>query len=122
VKKLFGMLALATLGLSLSAGGMVAGAESAQAAGNYARCTNGITTRDWTGKDPRDCTPSGTYWLYNSSGTPIMKLQSAQRSSPLWDAIKHGYTATQNWCSNNSATCGIVTSVGVTAVWGLLDG
>jgi hypothetical protein len=122
MRKLFGILSALVMGVSLSVGGMVATANSAEAAGNYARCNNGITLRDWTGKDPRDCTPSGTYWLYNSAGTPIMKLQQAPHGSPLWNAIKQGYTATQNWCSNNSATCGIVTSVGVTALWGLLDG
>jgi hypothetical protein len=62
------------------------------------------------------CTPSGTYWLYNSSGKVIMKIQSAPRSSPLWNAITSGYTATQRWCTNNSATCSVAASAAVSYI------
>lgn len=116
MKKFFGIMSAAMMGLSLSFGGMVAGAVPAQAAGEYARCNNGITVRDWTGKDPRDCTPSGVYWLYNSNGQAIMKIQQANRTSPVWDAIKAGYSATQNWCSSNSATCSVMSSAAVAYV------
>lgn len=120
MKKLYSIAAVTAMGLSLGVGGLVVDAAPAQAAGNYARCTNGITTRDWTGKNPKDCTPSGTYWLYNSAGTPLVKISQASRTSPVWEAIKTGYTAAQNWCSNNSLTCGIITSAGVVVVAGLI--
>lgn len=116
MKKLLGILTAVAMSLSLGVGGLVAGAAPAQAAGKYARCNNGITLRDWTGKDPRTCTPSGTYWLYSSRGTPILKVQRVSNGSPLWDAIGQGYTATQRWCSNNSASCSVVSSAAVSYV------
>ena len=115
-----GWAAAAMLATSIGLGGMVATASPAEAAGGYARCTNGITTRDWTGKNPKDCTPSGTYWLYDSAGKPLMKVTQANRTSPVWTAIKQGYTAAQNWCKNNSLTCGVVTAAGVVIVSGLI--
>lgn len=118
------IVAAMTIAAGLSVGGLSA-APAAEAAPTtyYARCNNGITLRDWTGKNPKDCTPFGVYWLYKQTGnviTPIMKISGAPKGSPLWDAIKAGYSAAQKWCSNNSLTCGIVTAAGVTIVAGLI--
>ncbi|MGZ0069728.1 hypothetical protein [Microbacterium arborescens] len=39
----------------------------------------------------------------------------------IWPYVVRGYQATQDWCSKNSLTCGVITSVGVTIVAGWIQ-
>lgn len=94
----------------------MSGAAPAHAAGEYARCTNGITVSDWTGKNPKNCTSWGGYRLYNSSGKVIMTISKSPATSPVWTIIPQGYTAVQRWCSNNSATCSVAASAAIAYV------
>lgn len=49
---------------------------------------------------------------------PVLVLQIHNGGVGVWTAIRNGYTATQNWCANNSFTCAVVTSVGVSLAGG----
>lgn len=109
-------LAAVALGVALGTGGLLVHAAPAQAKGEYARCTNGITVSDWTGKNPKNCTSWGGYWLYDSTGKAILKISKSPATSPVWTAISQGYTAAQRWCSNNSATCTVIGSAAVAYV------
>jgi hypothetical protein len=78
----------------------------------------------WNDKNPRDC--HGSYAVYDFStgatrGTLVFHVETDTGSADqLWDAVSRGYAATQDWCSSNSFTCSIVTSVGVSIVLGWL--
>lgn len=109
-------VAAVALGLTLSIQSLPAAANPVT--GARATCNYGTTVYDWSNRDPRDCT--NHYWVFDSKGQPILHIKPTYKESPVWTALKTGYNATQNWCSSNSATCGIITSAGVTFVFTLL--
>ena len=112
----------ASIIIFLTAFGAVSAAEAAPATSAICIVStrSGIASKDWDGKNPKTC--KGTYQLWDiSRGRTGLLLEV---KSPNWvDArtvFKKGYKDAQKWCSNNSLTCNIVTSVGVSIVLGLL--
>lgn len=93
-------------------------ASASQADGNFAQCYLGTTVQDWSNKNPRDCTGAGTYWLWENN-QPVLKIQGG--SGSFWDNLEKGNRALQDWCSNNSFTCALVTGAGLLAVQPLLQ-
>lgn len=70
-------------------------------------------------RNPKSC--SGIYQVYQWNAAmqrPVLVLQIHNGGVGVWTAIRNGYTATQNWCANNSFTCAVVTSVGVSLAGG----
>lgn len=96
-------------------------APTTRMASGYTRATctysGGMTkSYDWTGRNPSTC---GQYYRLYINGKVVFAAQS--RSGPnIWGVVGQGYTALQKWCSRNSMTCGVVTSVGTLAVASLL--
>lgn len=113
LKKTISSVLVAVL-LSLSA--LFAVTAPAQAAGaNYERCSGGTTFYDWSGKNPKDC-KSGVYLMVRD-GKEVLKMKTDR---PWWEGMQEGYEAAQKWCSENTLTCNILTSVGIAAVMPLL--
>jgi hypothetical protein len=110
-KKYIGSLVVALLfsiGLVFSA----APAQASPADGNYAQCYGGTTVYDWTGKDPSTC-QSGSYVLLKDWQV-VLRIEPGR--SDVWGAVKQGYAAAQQWCSQNSLTCTVMTGIGVAIV------
>jgi hypothetical protein len=103
----------------ISRNGLPIAAPRAAYGNTRATCTyaGGSTkTFDWTGKNPSTC---GQYYRLYVNGKLVFAAQT--RSGPnIWGVVGQGYTALQKWCSRNSMTCGVVTSVGTLAVASLL--
>lgn len=77
----------------------------------------------WTNKDPRTCEGHYTVRQFGPDlpyqGKVIFQTYyGAPGYQRMWNAVASGYQATQDWCADNSATCAVVTSVGVSIVGG----
>lgn len=68
------------------------------------------TQVNWKGKDPKKC--SGVYMI-QKNGKVVLRVNNNKNGPGFYGVAKEGYDATQKWCSKNSATCGVVTAVGV---------
>lgn len=78
-------------------------------------------TTNWGSKNPKTCKSSYTVYDWNSAmQRPVIKFQVTNGTN-IWPYVAKGYKATQDWCSKNSLTCGIITSVGVTIVAGWIQ-
>lgn len=65
---------------------------------------------NWKGKDPKKC--SGTYMIQKNNEV-VLRVNNNRDGPGFYGAAKKGNDAVQKWCDDNSATCGVVTSVGV---------
>lgn len=65
---------------------------------------------NWKGKDPKKC--SGTYMI-QKNGKVVLRVNNNKNGPGFYGVAKEGYDATQKWCAKNTATCGVVTAVGV---------
>lgn len=72
----------------------------------------GVAGTPWTGKDPTDC--KGEYRLYDiSRGRPALIVQVKNtRTVGFKEAVAGDYASAQDWCSDNSLTCSILTAGG----------
>lgn len=73
----------------------------------------------WDGKSPKSC--KDQYRIYKiTANAPLLVFQITNGTKIDAAAIKRGYESAQRWCSNNSLTCNVLVSVGVTILAGLL--
>lgn len=92
---------------------------SASAALKYT-CWSGGSIPQYLTKssDPRKC--RGLYKISKSGKyVAVLDNRRVKNFSDLKKRIKQGYTSMQKWCSSNSLTCAVMTSVGVLALQGV---
>lgn len=100
--------------LALSLGMMVATGEAAAAYGtpdpvNYATCQSGVTAAYYpVDADPRDC---HTYYRLYHNHKLVLSMDNSSNPD-VWNRWGRGYRAAQDWCANNSMTCGVMTGIG----------
>jgi len=83
------------------------------AAGNIYQCYSGTSPRQSTTFiNPTTSCQSYDYWILTANYQPVWHNAGVRGDSPLWTAVRTAYWAVQNWCSQNSATCGVITTVG----------
>lgn len=76
---------------------------------------------NWGSKNPKTCKSSYTVYEWNTAmQRPVIKFQVTNGTN-IWPYVAKGYQATQDWCAKNSLTCGVITSVGVTIVFGWIQ-
>lgn len=73
----------------------------------------------WDGKSPKTC--NSQYRVYKiTANAPLLVVNISNGTKIDAAAIKRGYDSAQRWCSNNSLTCNVLVSAGVTILIGLL--
>lgn len=106
--KLTGAIAGIALGMAALSPTPATAADSTKITCNANNPTG--TQVNWKGKDPKKC--SGTYMI-QKNGKVVLRVNNNQNGPGFYGVAKEGYEATQKWCAKNSATCGVITSVGV---------